>query len=339
MSKSCQCRSTLADIAQAGYTHSALKRLTGGQLKLPVRVDFKRSDVIEARAEQVRQMSISGVQDKISVVLKRGRLSITDTGGMFILKPIPANMSLELQDQVPANEHLTMLLASQVYGVTAAACALIEMADGEPAYLTRRFDVIDLRADPTDRNNRRDMEDFCSLTGRSPETHGRNFKYDGSYEEIGRMLRQYCPAYRTEIEKLFRLILFNYLVSNGDAHQKNFSLYASLDGDMVLAPAYDLINTSLHLPNDARMALELFEDGYESSFFQANAFYGHEDFAELGRRFDMRRDRCMRIVGDMINEDRYQQAVDYVNRSFLADDAQERYISVLADRCLALRKQ
>lgn len=339
MSTLYKCRSSLVDLEQEGYSYAALRRLTGGQMQMPVRVDFKRSDVIEARAQQTRQLSISGVQDKISVVLKRGKLTITDTGGMFILKPIPSNMSLQLQDQVPANEHLTMLLASQVYGIHTAANALIEMADGEPAYVTRRFDVLDLRADPKDRSNRRDMEDFCSLTGRSSQTHGRNYKYDGSYEELGRTLRQFCPAYQTEIEKLYRLIVFNYVVSNGDAHQKNFSLYASGDGDMVLSPAYDLISTVLHLPHDDRTALDLFINDYESPFFTANGFYGREDFAELGRRFGIKEHRYTKILDEMIDTERHQQALDYVRRSFLSEEAKQRYLHVLADTQQALRRE
>jgi serine/threonine-protein kinase HipA len=61
--------------------------------------------------------------------------------------------------------------------------------------------------------------------------------------------------------------VFNYLFSNGDAHLKNFSLLESVDGDYLLSPAYDLINTRLHV-DDSNFALDkgLFADEYKSNF-------------------------------------------------------------------------
>lgn len=51
------------------------------------------------------------------------------------------------------------------------------------------------------------------------------------------------------MERFFTLVVFNYIFANGDAHLKNFSLI--LDGqDYSLAPAYDLLNTSLHVDGD-----------------------------------------------------------------------------------------
>lgn len=38
-------------------------------------------------------------------------------------------------------------------------------------------------------------------------------------------MKKYVSAYLIEIEKYFRVIVLNYLFSNGDAHLKNFSLY------------------------------------------------------------------------------------------------------------------
>jgi serine/threonine-protein kinase HipA len=42
---------------------------------------------------------------------------------------------------MPANEHLTMQIARQVYGIETAENALIFFKDGAPAYITKRFDV------------------------------------------------------------------------------------------------------------------------------------------------------------------------------------------------------
>jgi serine/threonine-protein kinase HipA len=45
------------------------------------------------------------------------------------------------------------------------------------------------------------------------------------------------------------------LFSNGDAHLKNFSVIETPLGDYRLSPAYDLLNTSLHV-DDSTFALE-----------------------------------------------------------------------------------
>ena len=47
-------------------------------------------------------------------------------------------------DQVPANEHLTMQIAKQVFKLKVAENALIFFQNGEPAHLTKRFDIIHL---------------------------------------------------------------------------------------------------------------------------------------------------------------------------------------------------
>ena len=52
-----------------------------------------------------------------------------------------------------------------------------------------------------------------------------------------------------DMERFFEIVVFNYIFANGDDHLKNFSLI--LQGqDYRLAPAYDLMNTSLHVLGD-----------------------------------------------------------------------------------------
>ncbi len=42
-------------------------------------------------------------------------------------------------------------------------------------------------------------------------------------------------------------MLSNYLISDGDAHFKNFSLIEIPLGDFKLSPAYDLLNSRIHI--------------------------------------------------------------------------------------------
>ena len=93
--------------------------------------------------------------------IDKNKLLLTATRGTHILKPIPAQR-LERVEEMPANEHISMQLASQVFKIPVAACAMIFFNDGSPAYITRRFDY---KPDGT----KYQLEDFAALLSRSPE--------------------------------------------------------------------------------------------------------------------------------------------------------------------------
>jgi len=193
-------------------------------------------------------MSISGVQEKFSVLLEKNKLRLISEGerGKYILKPIP-NAGRK-PDQMPANEHVTMQIARQVYGIETAENALIFFKNGAPAYITKRFDV---KSD----GSKLAQDDFASLAGRTPQTRGEHYKYEGNYLELFELMEKFVPAYKLEAPKLLKLLIFNYLFSNGDAHFKNFSLLETPLGDYRLSPAYDLLNSRVHI-NDRDFALD-----------------------------------------------------------------------------------
>jgi serine/threonine-protein kinase HipA len=192
-------------------------------------------------------MSISGVQEKFSVLLEKNILRLVKEGerGTYILKPIPS--AGKKLDQMPANEHLTMQIAKQVYGIETAENALIFFKNGAPAYITKRFDV-------SDAGTKLAQDDFASLAQRTPQTHGEHYKYLGNYLELFQLMQAHLPAYKLEAMKLLKTLVFNYLFSNGDAHFKNFSLLETPMGDYRLSPAYDLLNTRIHIA-DSEFAL------------------------------------------------------------------------------------
>jgi serine/threonine-protein kinase HipA len=233
------------------YSSAALKRVFDGhkvhhQLIYDSPNTNKKID--DLLWQNTKRISISGVQEKYSVVLDKNKLRLTKNNeqGTYILKPIP--YIGKNADQMPANEHLTMQIARQLYDIETAENAMIFFKNGAPAYITKRFDVA---AD----NSKWATEDLASLSNKTPQTHGIHFKYAGNYAEMFDILKLYLPIYKIEASKLFKLIVFNYLFSNGDAHWKNFSIIETPDGDFRLSPAYDLLNTKLHV-TDSDFALE-----------------------------------------------------------------------------------
>ena len=76
-------------------------------------------------------MSVSGVQEKGSLRLASGKLEPTDEGGEFILEVVPAAELPRFTADVPANEHVTMLIAERVFGIEAPPNGLVRLADGQ----------------------------------------------------------------------------------------------------------------------------------------------------------------------------------------------------------------
>jgi serine/threonine-protein kinase HipA len=270
-------------------------------------------------------MSISGVQDKISLKLVRGNLLPTDHDGEYILKPIPSAVIPFYASDVPANEHLTMQIAQRAFGIATPPNACLPLSDGELAYIVKRFDRRD--------GQKLRQEDFCQLSNRTESTRGRNYKYDGSYEEAGRILKQYCKAYRAEIEKLFERIVFCYAFSNGDAHFKNFSLIETSRGDFMLTPAYDLLATSLHFPQESSLALDLFDD-FESEAYSTLGFYSAADFLELARRFGMEAAYTKTLLNRF--SERTEKAVAMIRASLLSEAAKGEYEQRFLERLKAI---
>lgn len=268
--------------------------------------------------ENRNRISISGVQEKLSLIQEKNQLRLTKPGehGTHILKPIP--IDLKKVNEVPANEHLTMQIASQLYGINTAANALIYFQEGEPAYITKRFDI---------RPNglKWGKEDFASLAGMTSETSGANFKHDYDYFRLGELIQKYVPAWRVEIEKYFALVVFNYLFSNGDAHLKNFALLESQEGDYLLSPAYDIINTRLHV-DDSSFALNggLLSEDIRSSNYSRTGKPEYQDFVMFGKQIGILESRIEKLL--ILFCERNALVDEMIHNSFLSEASQRGYL-------------
>lgn len=278
-----------------------------------------REENAELFRDNRKRISISGVQEKVSVLLDGKTLRLTNEGeqGTYILKPIPRD--LKKVGEVPANEHLTMQIAEQIYGIRTARNALIFFLDGTPAYITRRFDV---RADGT----KWGKEDFASLAGMTESNAGPGFKYDYSYDKLGALMRKFVPAWRIEIEYYFAVVYFNYLFSNGDAHLKNFALLETVDGDYRLSPFYDLINTRMHV-DDTPFALNggLFDNAQRSDVYLGTGYPNRIDFVKFGSILGMQDKRVEKIL-ERFNHVDPQQIENMIDRSFLSKSGKRGYV-------------
>jgi len=268
----------------------------------------------------VGRISLSGVQPKASLVVDTSnKLVKPEEGerGTHILKPAPLSFTLYERSFCPANEHLTMQLASQVYHIETAANALCFFKDGEAAYLCHRFDVLS-------DGRKCQQEDFASLAGLTNANGGSDYKYCNlSYEECADIIRKYAKAAPVEILKFFRIVLFNYITLNDDAHLKNFSLIDYGDGEYHLSPAYDLINTSLHLRMPRIFALDkgLFKEGMHLSDTRTVC---RQDFEEFGKRIGLSPRLVSRELNNFASE--HPLAKELIDSSFLSDSLKRTYL-------------
>ena len=125
------CPSTLAD-GFSTYSPTACKKLFDGQ-KVSHLLDFEIDEISKTSETMIamRRISVSGAQEKFPAVIENGiiRISQTDERSRYILKPAPWDNTLYTRKQIPANEHLTMQIASQVYGIITAENGLCFTAD------------------------------------------------------------------------------------------------------------------------------------------------------------------------------------------------------------------
>lgn len=133
---------------------------------------------------------------------------------------------------VTLNEHLCMQVTGRVM-----PAARTDLSNDGKAIVVYRFDV-DSNGQPY-----RGMEDFCALLGLRPAA-----KYDTTWERIARAVRDHVPG-SNQFETLRRLatvLTLTYALRNSDCHAKNIALLYTNRQDVQLAPAYDMITTTVY---------------------------------------------------------------------------------------------
>lgn len=319
------CPSTLAR-GFSGYSPTARRLLFDGQMVSPwLDFAFEHDRQIVGIAENMGKISLSGVEEKFSAVVDNGKIRLTEKGeqGHYILKPAPLDFGISTRKQIPSNEHLTMQIASQVYGIETAPNGVCFTSDGQMVYITRRFDI--------DNNGSKiQQEDFASLMGRNEQTQGAYFKYEGCYEDIANAIKRYVPAWQVSLERLFSLVVFNYIFANGDAHLKNFSLQ-NINGEYVLAPAYDLLNTSLHIDgDDFGLNGGLSHKIYNSDVYDRTGHPCKLDFKMFGELIGLKERRIDKILS--LYDSFPPQVNTLISNSFLNNKMKRNYIRIITER-------
>ena len=276
----------------------------------PPALEYSLDQMAELAKKVVeRSVSVPGVQPKLSLSFMKKTRENADTrltvvgalGGHFIFKP-PSDRFPEM----PENEHVTMRMAES-FGNRVVPSSLIRLASGELSYITKRVDR-------NEAGEKIHMLDMFQITEAFD-------KYKGSMEKVGKALNSYSSNTLLDTTFYFDLALFSFLTGNNDMHLKNFSMIESNSG-WVLAPAYDLLNVAIVLPEDTEeLALTL--AGKKKKLKR-------EHFEQIGEELGMTPKQIKGAFNRMIKN--RSTAFDWIARSFLSNDMKTAYNELLEGR-------
>ncbi|MHC6177278.1 HipA domain-containing protein [Glutamicibacter sp. X7] len=188
---------------------------------------------------QVR-MSLAGAQGKFTLA-KVGAHWLWSTAQLpstHIFKPAQARFEQAHELEAGA---LTLAKAA---GIQAPWAGVMEFL-GERSYVTERFDREPL---PTGVARRQHIEDLAQSLGLGPES-----KYRITAAQILDLLRQVADAEQRYV--FVRMLAFNTMIGNADAHAKNYSV--RLEKEITLTPIYDSLPTRVWPHLESKLAMRI----------------------------------------------------------------------------------
>lgn len=193
------------------------------------------------------RVALPGVQAKVSAAMMTA--PVGTTSGPAILKLNPPSGYPRLVE----NEGFFLRMAGDC-GLPTPQHRLVSDRVGRSGLIVARFD----RHLATDGSwLRLAQEDACQLLAEYPAA-----KYRLKTEDVARRMADTVEegdgSRSLALRRVFELVVFSYVIGNGDLHGKNFSARVAPDGVWEVTPAYDLISTQPYLAFRDPMALNLY---------------------------------------------------------------------------------
>ena len=230
--------------------------------------------------QQIRELAEEGAGKSVQLVTK-AHLSLAGASGKVGLYYNPDEMKWYLPmgkapsthivkqshvrlDSIVTNERLSLLTA-QLAGIETPESHIINTGSGaekEILFATKRYDRLldpetDMLISGLPVPMRLHQEDFGQAMGIAPSR-----KYESVGEEYMQQMFAIIRAHSANpVEdqiKLWKIIVFDYLIGNTDNHIKNYSLVYGPDLRKIrLAPAYDVISTVIYESSTREMAFNI----------------------------------------------------------------------------------
>ena len=271
--------------------------------KWPV-IDFNLDDMSQKAQKLSGKFSISGVQPKLSVKLdkKQNILIPVAEEGEYILKTQTFTFP-----NIPENEQCCMDIAENL-NIDIPLHCLIPLKDNSLAYVIKRFD--------RKKSIKIHQEDFAQILEQTD-------KYKGSVEQIGRKLKEISSAPGYDAQLFFERVILNFILGNGDAHLKNYSISYRDKDNIRLAPAYDIVCSKLVLPDEEDSAITI--NGKKNRLkiedFNTLAEYLNIPLKVRYEKFYNKFDAMRKII----------------DRSSISKEKQQRFLEIIEERLARLR--
>ena len=184
------------------------------------------------------RLSLAGAQSKFAV--------IKDSVGRYFRSDDehPTTHIIKIGNQrypeLLQNEFFCMRLAKEFFDD--AVEVQLNAVNGRKFLEIQRFD----RVYKNGRLERLHQEDFCQVLGLLSRM---KYHADGGpgVRTIYRAIMEHSDRKAADVFKLVKMLVYNYLIGNTDAHAKNFSfLHTARENGVVLSPAYDLLAVDIY---------------------------------------------------------------------------------------------
>lgn len=319
------CRLTLKNISEININKKDIKNFYDNNRPIS-KLTFSRSEFFTHGTKFSKGMSISGVQQKLSLIINRNNeFELVAKNGTYILKPSPESFPFAAE-----NEQCAMSI-SRMLGIDTAYSLNIPFTDGEEAYITKRYDRVN-----GIKYHQEDLAQAFNLNSSD--------KYSKSYEEALILTKQMVGGKLFVVKELFNRIIFAYIIGNDDMHLKNISLIKSPNNKTLyydgLCPNYDQLLVQ-SFPNPSIigfLALDLLkeeDDGIFTDAYNKYGFYTGSDFYTLGERVGLRKIVIKNILENYFKNE--NNIIEIINNSFMPVDMKNKAIFVVKDRIKALK--
>lgn len=197
--------------------------------------------------EEGIRLSLAGVQDKIAVYVKDGKIAIPldNSPSTHILKP-----DFTTYEGVIFNEAFCLKLAKQI-SLPTANVEIKKVAEIDYLLVERYDRKINEKPSGIIRIH---QEDFCQALS-IPSSNKYQNEGGPSFKQCFDLIRAESSTPILDLNKMINAVIFNFLIGNCDAHGKNFSLLFL--HEVQLAPLYDLISTVYYKELSLKMAMKL----------------------------------------------------------------------------------
>lgn len=216
----------------------------------------------ELSLEEVHELAREGAT-KTAEIVTASHLSLTGASGKVGLYydkkkdkwylPLGSAASSHIVKQshvrykaIVANEQLSLRTAEKL-GIEIPESFIIKLgsfADEDVLFATKRYDRYDLEGEK--RLGRLHQEDFSQILSIPSEE---KYEMPGQHymADMFSVLRKNSERPIEDVQKMWDIITYHFLIGNTDGHIKNFSMLYSPDlKTKQLAPAYDIVSTVIY---------------------------------------------------------------------------------------------